>query len=187
LEIAPAIRHKLALLPEAPGVYLMKNAKGEIVYIGKAVNLKSRVRGYFAGTAADGHLASHVLRSAAKDMEWIVTGNEVEALILEANLAKRHAPRYNVELKDDKHYPYIRVTVSEPFPRLLVTRHAEKGRDLHFGPFTNAKAMRKTIQFLNRVFRIRDCDLKLPVAEPMRPCLSHHIGRCDAPCAHLAG
>jgi excinuclease ABC subunit C len=128
-----------------------------------------------------------VLRDTARDMEWIVTRTEVEALILEANLIRKHVPRYNVDLKDDKHYPYIRVTVSEAFPRLLVTRHAEKGRgkDLYFGPYTNARAMRNTIQYLNRVFRIRDCDLKLPVTEPLRPCLSYHIGRCDAPCALL--
>lgn len=187
--LASEIGHKLALLPSDPGVYLMKDAKGGIIYIGKAVNLRNRVRGYFTGPGADTHLASRVLRDAARDMEWIVTRTEVEALILEANLIRRHAPRYNVDLKDDKHYPYIRVTVSEPFPRILVTRHAEKGRsgnrDLYFGPYTNARAMRNTVQYLNRMFRIRDCDLKLPVAAPVRPCLSYHIGRCDAPCAHL--
>ncbi len=184
-DVAPAIAEKLELLPASPGVYLMKNARGDVIYIGKALNLRNRVRSYFTGSAADNHLASHVLRSAAYDMEWIVTANEAEALILEANLAKRHAPRYNVELKDDKHYPYIRVTVSDTFPRLVVTRHAERNQDLTFGPFTSAKAMRKTIQFLNRVFRLRDCELKLPLAEPVRPCLSYHLGRCDAPCAHL--
>jgi excinuclease ABC subunit C len=189
--LAPAVADKLPLLPVDPGVYLMRDAKGEIIYIGKAVNLRSRVRGYFTGPAADNHLASRVLRGAARDMEWIVTRTEVEALILEANLIRKHTPKYNVDLKDDKHYPYIRVTVSEAFPRLLVTRHAEKGsgnnRDLYFGPYTNARAMRNTVQYLNRVFRIRDCDLKLPAAAPVRPCLSYHIGRCDAPCAHLIG
>jgi len=163
----------------------MKDVSGKIIYIGKAINLRNRVRGYFSGTGADNHLASHVLQSAARDVEWIVTDNEVEALILEANLAKKHSPRYNIELKDDKHYPYIRVTVSEPFPRLVITRKTGKNGDLYFGPYTNAKAMRKTIQFLNRVFRLRDCDLKLPLDQPIRPCLSHHIGRCDAPCAFL--
>jgi len=187
--LAPEITHKLPLLPTDPGVYLMKDAKGGIIYIGKAVNLRNRVRGYFTGPGADTHLASRVLRDAAHDMEWIVTRTEVEALILEANLIRKHVPRYNVDLRDDKHYPYIRVTLSEAFPRLLVTRHAEKnggsGKDLYFGPYTNARAMRNTVQYLNRVFRIRDCDLKLPVAEPVRPCLSLHIGRCDAPCAHM--
>lgn len=186
--LAPEIGHKLPLLPTDPGVYLMKDAKGKIIYIGKAVNLRNRVRGYFTGPGADTHLASRVLRDAAHDMEWIVTHTEVEALILEANLIRKHVPRYNVDLRDDKHYPYIRVTLSEAFPRLLVTRQAEKnggaGKDLFFGPYTNARAMRNTVQYLSRLFRIRDCDLKLPVAEPLRPCLSYHIGRCDAPCAH---
>lgn len=189
--IAPSVSDKLPLLPTDPGVYLMKDGRGEIIYIGKAVNLRNRVRGYFTGPGADTHLASRVLRDAAHDMEWIVTRTEVEALILEANLIRRHTPRYNVDLKDDKHYPYIRVTLSEAFPRLLVTRQAEKNgktaKDLYFGPYTNARAMRNTIQYLNRVFRIRDCDLKLPVETPVRPCLSYHIGRCDAPCAHLIG
>jgi excinuclease ABC subunit C len=189
--LASGIADKLPLLPTDPGVYLMKDGKGGIIYIGKAVNLRNRVRGYFTGPGADTHLASRVLRDAAHDMEWIVTRTEVEALILEANLIRRHTPRYNVDLKDDKHYPYIRVTVSEAFPRLLVTRQAEKNgkgaKDLYFGPYTNARAMRNTVQYLNRVFRIRDCDLKLPVENPVRPCLSYHIGRCDAPCAHHIG
>src|SRR5690606_37163097 len=126
---------------------------------GKAVNLRNRVRGYFTGPEADSHLASRVLRDAARDMEWTVTCTEAEALILEANLIRRHTPRYNVDLKDDKHYPYIRVTVSEPFQRLLVTRQAEKGRagsrDLYFGPYTNARAMRNPVQYLSRLFRFR--------------------------------
>ena len=129
----PIIRDKLPLLPVSPGVYLMKDARDEIIYIGKAVNLRNRVRGYFTGSAADNHLASSVLRDAAKDMEWIITNTEVEALILEANLIRKHTPRYNVDLKDDKHYPYLRVTTSEAFPRFLVTRHVEKGKDLFFG------------------------------------------------------
>jgi excinuclease ABC subunit C len=183
--LAAAIAEKLALLPVDPGVYIMKDGAANIIYIGKAINLRNRVRGYFTGPAADNHLASRILRDAANDMEWIVTRTEVEALILEANLIRKHTPRYNVDLKDDKHYPYIRVTTSEAFPRLLVTRSAEKGRDIYFGPYTNARAMRNTLQYLTRLFRIRDCDLKLPVTEPLRPCLSYHIGRCDAPCALL--
>lgn len=177
------ITDKLELLPPSPGVYLFKNAKGEIIYIGKAVNLRNRVRNYFNNRGAENHLASHILRDVAEDVEWVVTANEVEALILEANLAKKHAPRYNIELKDDKHFPYLRITLSEPFPRILVTRHVAKDGDAYFGPYTNAKAMRKTLQLLQGLFRIRDCDLKLPLAEAMRPCLSHHLKRCDAPCA----
>ncbi len=183
--LAAPLASKLEALPSRPGVYIVKGARGEIVYIGKAVNLRNRVRGYFFSRGADNHLASRILRDAARDLEWIVTATESEALILEANLAKKHSPRYNIELKDDKHYPYIRVSLSDPFPRFWVTRQAVKGPDAYFGPYTNATAMRKTIQLLNKVFRIRDCELKLPPDEPMRPCLTHHIGRCDAPCAFL--
>jgi excinuclease ABC subunit C len=182
-----AIQAKLEALPTRPGVYLMKNAKGEIVYIGKAVNLRNRVRSYFnARSHQANHLASTLLRAVAKDIEWIITDNEVEALILEANLANKHSPRYNVQLKDDKHFPYVRVTLSEPYPRLVVTRQATgKTKDLYFGPYTNVRAMRKTLNLLNKVFRIRDCDLKLPLDQPIRPCLSYHLKRCDAPCANL--
>ncbi|MBW8890281.1 MAG: excinuclease ABC subunit UvrC [Fibrobacteres bacterium] len=185
--LSAAIQAKLEVLPTRPGVYLMKNAKGEIVYIGKAVNLRNRVRSYFnARSHQANHLASTLLRAVAKDIEWIITDNEVEALILEANLANKHTPRYNVQLKDDKHFPYIRVTLSEPYPRLMVTRQASgKTKDLFFGPYTNVRAMRKTLSLLNKVFRIRDCDLKLPLDQPIRPCLSYHLKRCDAPCANL--
>ena len=185
--LSPAVEAKLELLPTRPGVYLMKNAKGELVYIGKAVNLRNRVRGYFNSRAQANHLASMLLRNVVQDLEWIITDNEVEALILEANLVGKHAPRYNIQLKDDKHFPYIRVTLSEPYPRLVITRQSGsgKGRDQVFGPYTNVRAMRKTINLLNKVFRIRDCDLKLPLDNPIRPCLSYHLKRCDAPCANL--
>ena len=178
---------KLEALPTRPGVYLMKNGKGEIVYIGKAINLRNRVRSYFNARSQNNHMASTLLRDVAKDLEWIITDNEVEALILEANLVNKHSPRYNVQLKDDKHFPYIKVTLSEPYPRLVITRNATSspGKDVFFGPYTNVRAMRKTIILLNKVFRIRDCDLKLPPAQPIRPCLSFHLKRCDAPCANL--
>ena len=186
-DLPAALQAKLEALPTRPGVYLMKNAKGEIVYIGKAVNLRNRVRSYFnAKSHQANHLASTLLRAVAKDLEWIITDNEVEALILEANLANQHAPRYNVRLKDDKHFPYIKVSLSEPYPRLIVTRQTSaKTKDMYFGPYTNVRAMRKTLNLLNKVFRIRDCDLKLPLDQPIRPCLSFHLKRCDAPCANL--
>ncbi|MEO6095122.1 MAG: excinuclease ABC subunit UvrC [Fibrobacteria bacterium] len=186
-ELPAALEAKLEALPIRPGVYLMRNAKGEIVYIGKAVNLRNRVRSYFNNKAQSNHLASTLLRQVAKDLEWIITDNEVEALILEANLVNKHTPRYNVQLKDDKHFPYIKVTLSEPYPRLVITRQSglAKSKDLSFGPYTNVRAMRKTINLLNRIFRIRDCDLKLPLDKPIRPCLSYHLKRCDAPCANL--
>jgi excinuclease ABC subunit C len=187
-EISPAIAAKLELVPPRPGVYLMKNAQGEIVYIGKALSLRNRVRSYFNARAQSNHLASALLRAVARDIEWIVTDNEVEALILEANLVNKHSPKYNIQLKDDKHFPYIKVTLSEPFPRLVVTRHSatERSKDVYFGPYTNVRAMRKTINLLNKIFRIRDCELKLPLEQPIRPCLSYHLKRCDAPCANLA-
>ncbi|MDQ3001423.1 MAG: excinuclease ABC subunit UvrC [Fibrobacterota bacterium] len=182
-----ALQAKLEDLPTRPGVYLMKSAKGEIVYIGKAINLRNRVRSYFNKQSQSNHLASTLLRAVAKDLEWIITDNEVEALILEANLVNKHGPRYNVQLKDDKHFPYIKVTLSEPYPRLVITRQAGgvKSKDMWFGPYTNVRAMRKTLNLLNKIFRIRDCDLKIPLAQPIRPCLSYHLKRCDAPCANL--
>ncbi|HLP40781.1 MAG TPA: excinuclease ABC subunit UvrC, partial [Fibrobacteria bacterium] len=185
--MAPAVEAKLDLLPTRPGVYIFHNAKGEIVYIGKAVNLRNRVRSYFNARSSSYHLASALLRSVAADLEWIVTDTEVEALILEANLVSKHSPRYNIQLKDDKHFPYIRVTLSEPYPRLVVTRQAGSGKskDQVFGPYTNVRGMRKTLNTLERVFRIRDCELKLPLENPIRPCLSYHLKRCDAPCANL--
>ena len=185
--LPPALVAKLEALPTRPGVYLFKNAKGDIVYIGKAVNLRNRVRSYFNAKQQTNHMASWLLRAVAKDLEWIITDNEVEALILEANLVNKHTPRYNVQLKDDKHFPYIKVTLGEAYPRLVITRQSGSGqaKDMFFGPYTNVRAMRKTINLLNKVFRIRDCDLKLPLDTPIRPCLSYHLKRCDAPCAHL--
>ncbi len=180
-----SLQEKLDALPERPGVYLWKNNKGDFIYIGKAANLRNRVRGYFSARSQDNHLASQIMRTAAADLEWIVTSNEVEALILEANLVNKHAPRYNILLKDDKHFPYIRVSLSESFPRLAVTRETHKGKDLYFGPYTNSRAMRKTIRYLEKVFRIRDCELSLPLKQPIRPCLSYFLKRCDAPCANL--
>ena len=185
--LSATLAAKLEALPTRPGVYLMKNAKGDIVYIGKAVNLRNRVRSYFNARVQNNHMASALLRAVAKDLEWIITDNEVEALILEANLVNKHTPKYNVQLKDDKHFPYIKVTLTETYPRLVITRHSDagKGQDLFFGPYTNVRAMRKTINLLDKVFRIRDCDLKLPLDQPIRPCLSYHLKRCDAPCANL--
>ncbi len=177
------IQEKLDLLPHRPGVYLFKNPRQEFIYIGKAVDLYQRVRSYFNEKAQSNHLASQILRDAAYDLEWIVTDNEVEALILEANLVNKHSPRYNILLKDDKHFPYIKVTLSEMYPRLEITRQVKKDKDLYFGPYTNVRAMRKTISLINKIFRIRDCDLKFPLDKPIRPCLSYHLKRCDAPCA----
>jgi excinuclease ABC subunit C len=167
----------------------MKSRGGKIIYIGKAKILKNRVRQYFVKQKSTNHYASHVMRDKAHDIEWMVTDTEQEALILEANLIRKYSPRYNVLLRDDKHFPYLRVTLSEPFPRVLVTRKVDKTRkrgarsDVFFGPYTNPKAVRKTIQTIRKFFHIRDCQLKLPLKNPIQPCLTHHIGRCEAPCA----
>ncbi|MFC1584045.1 excinuclease ABC subunit UvrC [Fibrobacterota bacterium] len=179
------LKNRLKRIPAGPGVYIMKGAGGGIIYIGKAVNLKNRVRSYFTEKASASHFAGYVLKEKTRDIDWIITSNELEALILEANLVRKHRPRYNVMLKDDKHFPYIKLTASELFPRIIVTRKVARGADLYFGPYTDARAMRGTIEMIYKVFRIRDCSLDLPLKKPIRPCLTYHIKRCDAPCANL--
>ncbi len=179
------LKARLDLLPSSPGVYLMKDKSGRIIYIGKAANLKNRVRSYFNHSSSAGHLAASLLKKKACNIDWIITANEVEALILEANLVKKHAPRYNIMLKDDKHFPYLKLTLSEPFPHLAVTRNTSSKADMYFGPYTDSRAMHQTMRTIHKVFRIRDCKLKLPLAKPIKPCLTYHIGRCDAPCSFL--
>jgi len=175
-----AIAEKLALLPDKPGVYLMKDDKGRIIYVGKAVNLKNRVRSYFQ--ASRNHTPKvRALVSHIADLEYIITNSEIEALILECNLIKKHRPKYNISLRDDKTYPYIKITVNEPFPRIYATRKVEKDGARYFGPYANAGAMHATIKLLRRLFPLRTCrSLDVP-----RPCLQYHIKRCLAPCAGL--
>lgn len=177
---------KLKNLPDAPGVYLFRNPDGKIIYIGKAKSLRNRVRTYFqSGQRHDPKTARMV--SAIDDFDLLVTDSEIEAMILEANLVKEHKPRYNVNLKDDKHFPYIKVTVNEPFPRILVVRRLAKDGARYFGPFTSAKGMRKTIKFLSNLFRIRSCNLTIPhpSGRLQKVCLDYHIGRCGGPCEGL--
>ncbi len=167
--------------PREPGVYIMKDAAGRILYIGKAVNLRSRVKSYFL----DGHEDRPqipVMLSRLSTVEWIATANETEALILEANLVRQNKPRYNVELKDDKHYPYLKVTVNEPFPRLYVTRRVVKDGARYFGPYTDVRAMRNVMALAKRIFKIRDCRKRLPLKQPIRPCINYAIGRCSGAC-----
>lgn len=175
------IKERLEDLPTKPGVYIMKDAGGEIIYIGKAKVLKNRVRSYFQGRETD-HRAAMILHKHVVDIEWIVTDNELEALILEANLIRQHRPKYNVLAKDDKHFPYLRLTLGEAFPRLEVVRRVEKDRHRYFGPYTDAKAMRQTLGLARELFRIRDCELDLRTKRLERACLSYHIRRCDGPC-----
>ncbi|MEP0827143.1 MAG: excinuclease ABC subunit UvrC [bacterium] len=177
---------KLKNLPDAPGVYLFRDKERKIVYIGKAKSLRNRVRTYFqAGQRHDAKTARLV--SVIDDFDLLVTDSEIEAMILEANLVKEHKPRYNVNLKDDKHFPYIKVTVNEPFPRILVVRRLAKDGARYFGPFTSAKGMRKTIKFLSNLFRIRSCNLTIPhpSGRLQKVCLDYHIGRCGGPCEGL--
>ncbi|WP_337603001.1 excinuclease ABC subunit UvrC [Phascolarctobacterium succinatutens] len=172
------IKNALAVLPEKPGVYLMHDASGKVIYVGKAVVLKNRVRSYFR------NLASHTPKVKAMvakiaEIETIVTSSEVEALILECNLIKKYRPRYNISLKDDKTYPYFKVTMQEDFPRLYVTRRQLRDGARYYGPYADAGAMHATVKLLRSMFPLRTCR-KMNVD---RPCLNYHIKRCLAPCA----
>ena len=175
------ISEKLALLPEAPGVYLMKNAQGKVIYVGKAVVLKNRVRQYFQ--SAKNHSPKvRVMVSKIADFETILTGSEVEALILECNLIKKYRPRYNISLKDDKTYPYVKVTLAEEYPRVLLTRRILKDGARYFGPYANVGAVHESLKLLRRLFPMRTCKHM----DVDRPCLEYHIKRCLAPCVGKA-
>ena len=177
---------KLKNLPNRPGVYLMKNSAGKIIYIGKAKNLKNRVRTYFQkGRPLDPKTAALVEK--IRDFEFYITDSEIEALILESNLVKEHHPLYNVNLKDDKRFPYLKVTVDEPFPRVLVVRRLAKDKARYFGPYTDAKRMRQTLKFILKYFSIRICNYKIPdpKGREIKVCLEYHIKRCPGPCENL--
>ena len=170
---------KLKEIPVSAGVYLYKDATGKTIYIGKAKNLRSRVRSYFQARPFD-RKTDALVRNIA-DVEFIVTDNEVEALVLEATLTKKHKPRYNVNLKDDKSYPHLKLTINEPFPRVVITRRIQRDGALYFGPFLPASMARKTIDLINRTFQLRTCDIEIDGKAP-RPCLEYHIKRCLGPC-----
>src|SRR6188474_2780237 len=175
---------KLKEIPRSPGVYLHKDAAGKIIYIGKAKNLRNRVRSYFqAGRTGDfsyGIKTDELVRQIA-DVEFIVTDNEVEAFILEASLVKKHQPYFNYKLKDDKSYPHLKLTVNEPYPRCVITRRIQNDGALYFGPFLPASMARRTIDLINRTFQLRTCDIEIDGKAP-RPCLEYHIKRCLGPC-----
>ncbi|MCX7951571.1 MAG: excinuclease ABC subunit UvrC [Clostridiales bacterium] len=172
---------RLKSLPESPGVYLMKDATGEIIYVGKAVNIKNRVRQYFKNSNQLPKVRAMVANIA--DFEYILTDTELEALILECNLIKKHKPKYNILLKDDKQYPYIKVTVNEEYPRVFATRRYDKDGSKYFGPYTDVVAVRETINLIKKLFKIRTCRKKLQFGVGVdRPCLNYHINRCVAPC-----
>ncbi len=177
-------RRILDHLPTDPGVYLLKDKKAEVLYIGKAKSLRPRVRSYFRDERGRGIRIQELVRRAAA-VETIVVGSEAEALILEANLIKEHRPPFNIQLRDDKRYPYIKVTVQEPFPRVYVTRRLRNDGSRYFGPFTSVGPMRQALEVVKRLYTVRSCRYNLPADAPTRPCLDYHIGRCRAPCIGL--
>ena len=177
------IQEELKKLPHSPGVYLHHDARDEIIYIGKAKNLKNRVSQYFQSSRSRSPKIDKMVSQIAY-FEYIVTDSEVEALILENNLIKENRPRYNTMLKDDKTYPYIKLTVSEAFPRLVLTRKIKKDKEKYYGPYPEVSSVREVIDLLNNVYHLKTCSRNLPRdIGKERPCLKHHIGRCDAPCA----
>ena len=172
---------KISMLPESPGCYLMKDEAGTIIYVGKAVNLKNRVRSYFRDTEHTPKVAAMVSHIA--DFEVLLCESNLEALCLECNLIKEHKPYYNILLKDDKHYPYLRLDLKEPFPRLTLARRMQNDGAKYFGPYIGATAVKQIIDAVRDVFPLRSCRKKLPLAKPERPCINYDIGKCLAPCA----
>ena len=176
------IQEELKKLPGKPGVYIMHDEKDAIIYVGKAISLKNRVRQYFQSSRSKGvkieQMVTHITR-----FEYIVTDSELEALVLECNLIKEHHPKYNTMLMDDKSYPFIKVTVEEPFPRIMLARKMVKDRSKYFGPYTSAGAVKDTIELIRKLYHIRSCNRKLPRdTGKERPCLNYHIHQCNAPC-----
>ncbi|WP_396220770.1 excinuclease ABC subunit UvrC [Gemmatimonas sp.] len=177
----PSVAQKLPHLPESPGVYLWKDAEGTVLYVGKAKRLRSRVKSYWA----QDHLSSPKTRGLmrkVRELDTIVVPSESHALILEATLIKEYHPRFNIALRDDKSYPYIKVTVQEPFPRVIVTRRLQDDGARYFGPYTDVGSMRRALNVVKRIFTVRSCHYNLPKEAPERPCLDYFIKRCQAPC-----
>ena len=180
--VAFVIEDELKKLPDAPGVYLMYDNKEEIIYVGKAISLKNRVRQYFQ-SSRNKSLTIQQMISHIDRFEYTITDSELEALILENNLIKEHRPRYNTLLKDDKTYPYIKVTVKEDYPRIMMSRSLKKDKAKYYGPFSSAAAVKDTLDFLCKAYKIRTCNRVLPRDIGLqRPCLDYHIHQCDAPC-----
>ena len=178
------IQEELKKLPQQPGVYIMKDANDVVIYVGKAVNLRNRVRNYFQASNADipkiRGIVTHI-----RSFEYIVTDTEVEAFILECTLIKKYMPHYNVRLKDDKAYPYIKFTTNEAFPRVFVTRKFKKDGGKYYGPYTNVSAVWETVELIRSLWPLRECTRRVTAGDRARPCLNQHIGKCTAPCAGL--
>src|SRR5690348_6436099 len=181
MEYPAEILDKIPHLPESPGVYLWRDRDGTVLYVGKAKRLRSRVRSYVNGDHLES-VKTRALMLQVAGLETIVVPSEAHALILEANLIKEYKPKYNIALRDDKSYPYIKVTVAEPFPRVWVTRHLVDDGSRYFGPYTDVGAMRRALNVVKRIFTVRSCNYDMPRQMPERPCLDYYIKRCKAPC-----
>lgn len=177
------LEYHLKMLPDKPGVYLMKNSLGEVIYVGKAKNLKNRVRQYFQSSKNHTEKVKAMVKNI-EEFEYIVTDSEMEALILECNLIKKHRPRYNILLKDDKHYPFIKITVKEDFPRVFMTRMVAKDGAKYFGPYPDAGAVHETLLLIKKLFPVRTCKKSIEEGKILgRPCLNYFIHQCKGPCA----
>src|SRR3989454_1133646 len=176
----PTVEAKLKQIPPGPGVYLYRDAGGQTIYVGKAKSLRNRVRTYFQDSR-DLDERKDQMMNAIEDLEFIMTDPEGEALALENNLIKQHKPKYNILLRDDKTYPYIKLTANEPFPRAVITRRVRKDGALYFGPFFPAGLARKSLKLIERYFLIRNCNIQVDGKRP-RPCLQYYIHRCLGPC-----
>jgi len=174
------IKLLISNIPTAPGIYMMKDGTGTIIYIGKASSLKKRVSSYFRKTGLDPKTA--VLVKHISDIEYIITDSEIEALILESNLIKKHKPKYNIRLKDDKRYPYIAVTLEDDYPRVIYTRKTGAGKNRYFGPYTDARAAKNTVEMINSVFKLKRCGRSIPLKKGQRPCLNFQMKRCSGVC-----
>jgi excinuclease ABC subunit C len=181
MPVPDTVLEKVPHLPESPGVYLWRDREGTVLYVGKAKRLRSRVRSYVNGDHTES-VKTRALMQAVGALETIVVPTEAHALILEANLIKEYKPKYNIALRDDKSYPYIKVTVAEPFPRVWVTRHLVDDGSRYFGPYTDVGAMRRALNVVKRIFTVRSCNFDMPKQMPERPCLDYFIKRCKAPC-----
>ena len=181
------IPEELKKLPDSPGVYIMHDMSDAIIYVGKAVSLKNRVRQYFQNSHNEGIKKDQMVKKICR-FEYIITDSELEALVLECNLIKEHRPKYNTMLRDDKTYPYIKVTLGEEFPRVLFCRQMKKDKSRYFGPYTSAGAVKDTIELIQKIYHIRNCNRVLPRdIGKERPCLNYHIKQCYGPCQGYIG
>ena len=176
----PEIEVKQSFLPEQPGVYLWKNKQGDIIYVGKALNLKNRIKSYLNPSPKDAKTEQLVKNIA--DLDYIITNSEADAFLLEATLIKQHKPKYNILLKDDKRYPFVKVTTNEPFPRIFVSRDYVKDGSKYFGPYTDVRSLRRTLRSFEWIFPIRNCSRNIPKTKYKQPCINYQLGKCPAPC-----